>query len=1509
MAADPEKRHAVPEDLKDDERDVSDLWKQALHNYKGIVGFDLERKFDNVQAMVDFGTAEMNAFHKFRHNNKKVDKLRSLFATNIDYLQKGMQQLTSAAAPAFPPAAAIGTAITYLLTAISADYDVIIVFFDDMNSFLERVVILETRLPTHRAYQNCLMDVFTSFLTVCGFAHKYIELGRFKKWISNLLVGEDSDLGGARKKMDKKLARLQNATEFAILGNSEELKKMNGELAVNQESHMRMLEAQKEVMDSIHQDTESIRNDMAKLLKAFNDQNVKREQQHKGKLSTQDSSKPASANRIRNSLPTIEGEGHEYRILKETLVSDTCSWLFSEPLWETWIKQDDVTVRPLLALIGEPGTGKSHLAATVADRLHEIVKEDASQRTCIAHFYFRGQYKDLRTVLGALIAIINQVAEQSAPLCERINAEMTRDEVTWNAYEWKDLITKILGPAFQETSPNRLFLVLDGLDESFEQAGLLELFKIIADQKLRISIVVTTRPELLTSLSAQQEVSSIQITKEKQMPDFKSLAWNRMNNLGHLRKFSRYVQQRIAEKVEEVSPTLLYAEHLLIRLDALGREGATLQALARPLPTSLHALYETLLDECQRRMPARNQQIAAKLLHWLAFSYNFTTLDEVNTLLVLFSGDNNFTLEELPEVVAKFLQLGDPGFDAEARSKANNVGSITALRDLEHADGSSDNEDDMYNDGKLPVKFKERSMRAFFLDPPAEGSTWRWHPSEAHRQIFIESVKLVQPEPLGPDKKASQALQLYAAYRLLSHWILIDPAKHSPAENVQVMEAFASAMSHTDFGEMLSKTGMVYGKNVGTSAVTDKVGVWSEFLKTPEVRSHLSDDTAAWWADVAVDPRRCRLGLAKGYLQRIYAAADADEAVKMYQLLYGVLHVTKLANLLAVQARINFPDEFSEESSGDGEEDAKEDEAKEGEVKEDAPVQTGEEDLELEKSALGVMDLFDDIPANEAAYRAVAEVLLHHKHTKAADLTCQKALDLCHESNCLQRFKILHLRAKILLKLRQKKDALHAIVECTQDIDNADVPGPLKRQAMLTRAGVEAKLKDYNAAVDSYTRAKAVDPAGMTTGDALVKELEIVKKQSDDAGFIQRLKSWSPLDRLSWLAWDYYDEADDRSLDLRSIAIREGEGEFLVDMYKGAIQFLDRLNAGAPLRVQLSMAYFYVLGDAELARKTLDEVFDSNFIGWTYAITNDAPEDTLERAVNTMSNILYEQFRASRDPTVKAEALDALKGLMKRPFPLDVAIYSPVYLMHRRIVIATMCLKMGQASEFQARLQSILEDCFAGLHDTVGWNDSLNLEKLVISALFSRLSPHADDEAEGSDSESSDSDSDSDSDSGDEDGSDGSSEEGDEAEGEGEGKGENEGEDESDDDGPSEKDGDIRNINDICWPCEGGVCKPCDDWSYWGDDTVYYCTDCSNALLCQVCYKARYEPNEAEPAKVMHFCDRKHNYIKLPVEGWQGVKDGKLRMEGEEPVDFTEFLKKLRDEVCRDAWDRFWDGA
>jgi hypothetical protein len=361
--------------------------------------------------------------------------------------------------------------------------------------------------------------------------------------------GQDGDLGAARQNMDRNLARLQNATEFAILGNTEELQLMTIELEKNQHSHTAMLLEQREVMHSIQDTAEIIRDDMAKLLKAFDDQ--KRDSRIKS--SSADQSKPASAKRIRNSIPEVEDEDHEYHILKETMVEDTCTWIFSEPNWEDWLR-DREGPRPLLVISGQQGTGKSHIGAAVYDCLAAIALEDSSSRTCAAHFYCREQHPSLSTFISAISTTINQIVEQSSPLCEMVNNEFLKDENNIDIWSWEELTRSLLVPVFQRGSKNHLFLVIDAVDELDMLSEFTEFLTIVQEEDLQISITCTTRPDILAVPEATP-ILEIHVDKQKQLSDVKALIWNRLNSLSSLRRFGRYVQQRIAGKVEEAAPS------------------------------------------------------------------------------------------------------------------------------------------------------------------------------------------------------------------------------------------------------------------------------------------------------------------------------------------------------------------------------------------------------------------------------------------------------------------------------------------------------------------------------------------------------------------------------------------------------------------------------------------------------------------------------------------------------------------------------------------------------------------------------------------------------------------------------------------------------------------------------------------------------------------------------------------------------------------------------------------
>lgn len=359
--------------------------------------------------------------------------------------------------------------------------------------------------------------------------------------------------------MDVKLKRLTEATQSAILGNTEEIQMMNSEMQEVQKEHTAFFLEQKQTLGSIQEDTGHIRTVMDQVLAIVSTQKKESGGDRK-RNAPADQGKHPSAARIRSLLPQVEGEAHEYDILKETLVHDTCSWVFSEPEWAEWLNHGDESEdnRPILVITGEQGMGKSHIAATVSDKLHEMAMNDESKHTCAAHFYFREQSTSLSTFLNAIVTVINQVAEKNAALCEKINAEYQKDDVIINNfYDWKEVFEKLLAPCFIQKSKYRLQLLLDGVDELEEDESkfLRQFLEIVKEQRLNISVALTMRTSTLESVSGIIPVVHLEVTKEKQKEDMKSFIWSRVNNLSPLKTFSGYVKQSVADKAEKESPS------------------------------------------------------------------------------------------------------------------------------------------------------------------------------------------------------------------------------------------------------------------------------------------------------------------------------------------------------------------------------------------------------------------------------------------------------------------------------------------------------------------------------------------------------------------------------------------------------------------------------------------------------------------------------------------------------------------------------------------------------------------------------------------------------------------------------------------------------------------------------------------------------------------------------------------------------------------------------------------
>jgi hypothetical protein len=64
---------------------------------------------------------------------------------------------------------------------VSADYDKVAALFEDIKSYLQRLKVLEHRVPAVPELELVITEVLTSIMVLCGISTKYIRTKRVGK--------------------------------------------------------------------------------------------------------------------------------------------------------------------------------------------------------------------------------------------------------------------------------------------------------------------------------------------------------------------------------------------------------------------------------------------------------------------------------------------------------------------------------------------------------------------------------------------------------------------------------------------------------------------------------------------------------------------------------------------------------------------------------------------------------------------------------------------------------------------------------------------------------------------------------------------------------------------------------------------------------------------------------------------------------------------------------------------------------------------------------------------------------------------------------------------------------------------------------------------------------------------------------------------------------------------------------------------------------------------------------
>ncbi len=203
------------------------------------------------------------------------------------------------------------------------------------------------------------------------------------------------------------------------------------------------------------------------------------------------------------------------------------------------------------------------------------------------------------------------------------------------------------------------------------------------------------------------------------------------------------------------------------------------------------------------------------------------------------------------------------------------------------------------------------------------------------------------------------------------------------------------------------------------------------------------------------------------------------------------------------------------------------------------------------------------------------------------------------------------------------------------------------------------------------------------------------------------------------------------------------------------------------------------------------------------------------------------------------------------------------------VVYANMVRKIGSEQDFEDVLTEAFDSCYAALTDGEEWNDVNSLcllakilalveglhkdAQIAFSAQFSVIEPkHGEKTTDGN----------------------------------------------FDD---SKKWGDIAENSSLHCRCKEKHIK---DWS---DGPLYLCIICTDVKICQNCYDRLQRYNHTGDWDLWTtYCGKQHKYIKGPIKGWRGVRNGMLIIEGQESISFQGWLEELKKNKWKQAWKAFW---
>ncbi|KAK3331599.1 hypothetical protein B0T19DRAFT_472661 [Cercophora scortea] len=693
--------------------EIAAIWEDACRTFEKESGASNEFAAISTKSPAEIKSTlyfELDKLKSRRHDGGKIDAIRKSIGKHLDIIHGVASIASQLGKAAFPPTEAIFAAFTLVIRAskaVSEDLDKMERFFQVMGLFAERLGILGNRLPDvpNETYRQILMRVFASMLRVSTVVVKSMSSHRATKFTKSLVrQSGDPELEEAVKELQENVRSFEDATVTAVLA-----------VGVETQRELRGMHDTLDLTFAMTRESRQISHAMRAL-------SVIKTRLNKG---------GALAKNQR-----VLCDSYQREIAPRTL-----EWLFEEEQLQRTAPNDP----PSLWISGDAGLGKTVIAASIVKRLNQELSaklgSPESSQTSVAYFFFHQEYDQPKSSIESMIlSCAVQLAEADKDYRMAI-APFIKDIPSLDDWQisWKDLFLDI----FPKESPKSLILVLDGLDSydatyaeesSKELPGVFgKLLERTKDLEARIQIIFTSSNPFFSD----QETNSISqghlwIDKKKMQSDMYRIARHAIKSSSRLKGLGAKLRKKIARFLRDKADNIRYIEHMVRRLNAIGRE-SKVEAELRALPQDSTKLHELILYDCGKDRSDKELQYLRRLYAWLAYSKKPLSLGAVTKLSEVISGsfDLDAKFEDEVDRSSGILRLLTQPYNESDEETAS--GSDEASEE-NNKDGITGNAEERitykHENSESLVLFQERSLRSFLRRPSDDP-----HPSDLRSSI------------------------------------------------------------------------------------------------------------------------------------------------------------------------------------------------------------------------------------------------------------------------------------------------------------------------------------------------------------------------------------------------------------------------------------------------------------------------------------------------------------------------------------------------------------------------------------------------------------------------------------------------------------------------------------------------------------------------------------------------------------------------------------------------------